>query len=271
MANKRVETRGGRKPGAVKSARTSTSNRAFYLLIGGVAVLGVAALTYQSTRGSEAVPSSPIDSSLPPVSSSGYTIGSPTAPIEVTEFGDFECPACGRFAELTEPDIRKNYVNTGKVRLRFIDYPLPMHRNTWQASRAAACADEQGKFWEFHDALYSTQDEWNGEATSNPEKFFKQLGERLGLDNAKFDACVDDKHTQAKIQAHYALAMQRQVNSTPTFIIGDSQIANAMSYDEFSKKLDAAIAAAPKAAPPSTVGGDTAKSGVTLPGAKKGP
>ena len=57
-----------------------------------------------------------------------------------------------------------------------------MHRNTWQASRAAACADEQGKFWEFHDALYSTQDQWNGEATGNPDKFMKQLGGKLGLD-----------------------------------------------------------------------------------------
>ena len=81
--------------------------------------------------------------------SAGYTIGNANAPVEVTEFGDFECPACGHFATLTEPDIRKRYVSTGKVLWRFVDFPLTMHRNTWHASRAAACADEQGKFWEY--------------------------------------------------------------------------------------------------------------------------
>ena len=81
-----------------------------------------------------------------------------------------------------------------------------MHHNTWHASRAAACADEQGKFWEFHDALYQTQDQWNGEATGNPDKFMKQFGEQLGLDAIKFNQCVDTKKTQAKVQAHYQLA-----------------------------------------------------------------
>jgi protein-disulfide isomerase len=263
MANKRVETGGGRKSGVVKaSKKSSTSNRAFYLIIGVVAVLGIGALTYQSTRAKDGLNASPIDTTLPPVNSSGYTIGNPSAPVQVTEFGDFECPACGRFSELTEPDVRKNYVNTGKVLWRFIDYPLPMHKNTWQASRAAACADEQGKFWEFHDALYSTQDQWNGEATGNPDKFMKELGERLGLDKSKFNSCVDDTKMQAKIQAHYQLATKRQVASTPTFIIGDRQVSAAVPYDDFAKILDSAIAKAPKAG--GTVGGDTAK-GVSIP------
>jgi protein-disulfide isomerase len=265
MANKRVETGGGRKSGVVK--KSSTSNRAFYLIIGAVAVLGIGALTYQTTRPDSNAVVSPIDTTLPSVKSSGYQIGNADAPLQVTEFGDFECPACGRFAELTEPDIRKNYVNTGKVLWRFIDFPLQMHRNTWQASRAAACADEQGKFWEFHDALYSTQDQWNGEATGNPDKFMKQLGGKLGLDGSKFNSCVDDKKTQAKIQAHYQLAMQRQVSQTPTFLIGDQQIAAAMPYDEFAKILDSALAKAAKA--PAVRGGDTAK-GITIPAPKKG-
>lgn len=271
MANKRVEGGGGRKSGVVKSSKkASSSNRAFYLLIAGIAVLGVAALTYQSTRPKTADVTSPIDTTLPSVKSSGYTVGNASAPIEVTEFGDYECPACGRFSELTEPDIRKNYVNTGKVLWRFIDFPLGMHKNTWQASRAAACADEQGKFWEFHDALYSTQDQWNGEATSNPDKYMKQLGGKLGLNADQFNTCVDTKKTQAKVQAHYQLAMQRAVSQTPTFVIGDKQLVGATNYDAFAKVLDSAIAAAPKGAKPAAIGGDTSKRAITLPGAKKG-
>jgi len=268
MAQKRVESGRGRKPGVVKTSKASTSNRAFYLIIAVVAVAGIAAITYQSTRTRQTASASPIDSTLPPVQSAGYVLGSPAAPIEVTEFGDFECPACGNFSTLTEPDIRKRYVTTGKVRWRFIDFPLSGHRNTWPASRAAACADEQGKFWEYHDALYQTQDQWNGEATSNPDKYLKGLGRQLGLNTTQFDACVDTKQTQAKIQAHYTLAMQRQVEQTPTFVVGDKQYPGALNFDQFAKVLDEALAKAPPVAPAAS--GDTAKK-VQLPATKKGP
>jgi protein-disulfide isomerase len=258
MAQKRVESGKGRKSGVVKASKSSSSNRAFYLIIGVIAVAGIGALTYVSTRPKDAIDASPIDSTLPPVQSSGYVIGSPTAPLEVTEFGDYECPACGRFSSLTEPDIRKNFVETGKIRWRFIDYPLPMHKNTWQAARAAACADEQGKFWQFHDLLYQNQDQWNGEATNNPDKFMKQFGKQVGADPAKFDECVDSKKYQAKVQAHYQLAMARQIQQTPTFIIGDQQAASAFSYDEMAKMINDALAKAPAAKPAPAVGGDTA-------------
>ncbi len=257
----------GRKPGVVKSSKQSTSNRAFYLLIAAIAVGGIAWLAYQSTRSNQVAQASPIDSTLPKVESQGYVLGSPTARLEVTEFGDFECPACGRFSALTEPDIRKKFVNTGLVRWRFVDFPLDVHKNTWQASRAAACADEQQHFWEFHDALYQTQDQWNGETTDNPDKYMKQLARQMGLDASKFDQCVDTKKYQAKIQAHYALAVARQVQQTPTFIIGSQQFAGALSYDEMSKDINAELAKAP-AAPPSV--GDTAKS-VRLPASPKKP
>jgi protein-disulfide isomerase len=271
MAQQRVESGKGRKSGVVKASKKSSSNRAFYLIIGAVAVVGIGSLTYISTRPKDNVNASPIDSTLPPVQSSGYVIGSPTAPLEVTEFGDYECPACGRFATITEPDIRKNYVETGKIRWRFIDFPLQMHKNTWQAARAAACADEQGKFWAFHDLLYQDQDQWNGEATDNPDKFMKQYGKQVGADPAKFDECVDSKKYQAKIQAHYNLAMQRQVNQTPTFVIGDQQVASALSYDEMAKLLNDALAnaKAPAAKGAPAVGGDTALHPASKP-TKKG-
>jgi protein-disulfide isomerase len=269
MAQKRVEPGRGRKPGVVTPAKASSSNRAFYILIVAVAIAGIAGLTYQSTRSKESPAATQIDSSLPPVNSSGYTIGNGSAPLEVTEFGDFECPACGNFATLTEPDIRKRYVSTGKVLWRFVDFPLSGHRNTWQASRAAACADEQGKFWEFHDALYQTQDQWNGEATGNPDKYMKQLGKQLGLSTNQFDQCVDSKKMQAKVQAHYALAVARKVSQTPTFVIGDKQVPGALSFDQFAKLLDVALANVQPVTP--VGGGDTAKKGVSLPATKKGP
>jgi len=266
MANKRVETGRGRKPGVVSaSKKSSTSNRAFYLIIAVIAIGGIAALTYASTRSNALASASPVDTTLPPVKSEGYVMGSPTAPVEVTEFGDFECPACGRFAVITEPDVRKTFIDSGKVRWRFIDYPLSMHRNTWQASRAAACADEQGKFWPFHDLLYQNQDRWNGEATSNPDKLMKEFARQLGLNTQQFDRCVDTKKYQAKIQAHLALGEKRKVNSTPTFVIGDQQAANALPYDQFKQLVDSALAKSARAVPATS--GDTAQT-TTVGGAK---
>src|SRR3954469_5097873 len=106
MANKRVAAQSGRKPGVVKRTKQSTPNRAFFLLAAAVGIVGIGALTYQSTRPKGLTAASPVDTVLPPFQSGGYVLGSPTAKLEVVEFGDFECPQCGRFATLTEPDVR---------------------------------------------------------------------------------------------------------------------------------------------------------------------
>lgn len=270
MANKKVETGKGRKPGVVKaSKKSSTTNRAFYVLIAAIAVVGIAALSYVSTRPQAGAVASRIDSTLPPVQSAGYVVGSPTARLEVVEFGDFECPQCGKFATLSEPDIRTRLVNTGMIRFRFIDYPLEMHANTWNASRAAACADEQGKFWEMHDAIFANQDRWDGTATNNPDKVLKGLAADIGLNKDQFNQCVDTKKMQAKIQAHYQLARARNLGGTPTFIVGDKQIAAFLSYDQFKQMVDDALAVAPATPAPAAIGGDTAKKSAPLTPAKK--
>ena len=269
MTNKRMDTGRGRKVGVVKSSKkASTTNRAFYFIVVAIAIIGITALTYASTRPQGDALASRIDTTLPAVQSEGYVVGSASALLEVTEFGDFECPQCGRFATLTEPDVRARLVNTGKIRYRYIDYPLPMHANTWNASRAAACADEQGKFWEMHDAIFANQDRWDGEATNNPDKVLKQVGDQIpGMKADQLNQCIDTKKTQAKIQAHYKLATARKLSGTPTFIFGDKEVAAFLSYDEFKKMTDDALAIAGKSAP--ILGGDTANKGVAV-SVKKG-
>ena len=227
----------------VRSAkgRTSKSSRIFYLALVVIAVAGITALTWMSTRPKDQA-LTPVDTTLPIVASNGYVSGSPSAPIEVIEFGDFECPQCARWASVTEPDVRSRLIQPGIVRFRYIDFPLSMHRNTFPASRAAACADEQGKFWEMHDLLYQTQDQWNGQATRNPDPIFKQLGGQLGVNQQQFDSCIDTKKTQAKVQAHQQIALQRQAGGTPTFIIAGQMITQALTYDEFKRLVDQALA-----------------------------
>jgi protein-disulfide isomerase len=245
----------------VKSSARQGSNRAFYLIIGLVAVAGIGALTYASSKKPETV--TQVDTTLPPVKSEGYVLGSETAPVEVIEFGDFECTVCATFATLTEPDMRKRLVNTGIVRMRYIDYPLPMHPNTWNASRAAACADEQGKFWDMHDALFQNQDRWSrAGGNTNPDKFFKELAKQIPIPNSdQFNTCVDSRKYQAKIQAHEKLGEQQKAGGTPTFVIGKQMYLKPLPYDEFKALVDSELKASGKPLP--AVGGDSAR-GVTL-------
>lgn len=267
MAQERVEAGRGRNAGVGKgSKRSSASNRTFYLIIALVAVAGISALTYQTTRPKGEATVTGFDTTLADVNSNGYVIGSPTAPVEVVEFADFECPGCGSFANLTEPDVRSRLVNAGVIRMRFIDYPLDMHRNTWNASRAAACADEQGKFWEMHDAIFANQDRWGGTATKNPDKVLKQLGAQIGLNKDQFDSCIDTRKTQAKVQAHYKLAVAAKAGGTPTFAFGDKQIWAVLSYDQFKQKVEEQVAKV-KAAPVSATIGPKGQAGS---GPKKG-
>ena len=177
----------------------------------------------------------------------GYTIGSPDAKVEIMEFADFECPACGTYFTITEPDVRKNLVATGIVRYTFYDFPLVnVHQNTVPASMSAACADDQGKFWEMHDALFNGQYEWNGQATGksgNPRNVISTYAQKLGLDMTKWNACMDASAHADRIKANYALGMVKQVGSTPTFVInGVNQPAGAANYDQLKAAVDAALA-----------------------------
>ena len=264
---KKVEPKGrgtGNRAPVVKAARRSGPGQGFWMAVAVVAVLGIGALSWVATRPKN-VSSSAIDPSLPAMKAQGYVTGNPAAPVEIIEFADFECPSCGQYAALTEPDVRTRLVNTGKVRVRYLDFPLDMHKNTWAASLAAACANDQGKFWEMHDQIFATQDKWNGEATSNPRKVLQGLAQGLGLDMAKYGSCMEAESHRAQIQANQQEGLRRGVNSTPSFVIGDKLYPGALPFDEINKLVTAELAKSPTSAAPR---GDTAKAAPLAPATK---
>jgi protein-disulfide isomerase len=246
MAKKGVDGGRGRRPGVVTNAKRGGPGRGFWVALAVVSLLGIGTLSWVASR--PKAQATRIDPSLPPPKAEGYLRGSPNAPVEVIEYGDFECPSCGQFATVTEPDVVARLVNTGQIRLRFIDFPLPMHKNTWDASLAAACANDQGKFWEMHDALFANQDRWNGEATSRPRGPIGDLAKSIGLDMNKYNACMDAETHRPQIQANRDQAERRQVPSTPTFVFGDKMVPGALPYDRFKQLVDSA----PKSAPTRT-------------------
>ncbi len=240
MAAKRVDSGRGRRSRVVSEQRRS--NRPFVIALGVIAIVGVLALAWSATRPKPGV--SEVDLRADPAQARGYLLGDSTAPLQILEFADFECPACANFATLTEPDVRKALIETGKASYRYFDYPLPMHKNTWQASNAAACADEQGKFWPMHDMLFANQDRWNGQATSNPKGALKGYAQSLGLDVPKWEQCYDADRYRSRIAANRAEAERRRIGSTPTFIIGNKLVPSAVSFDEFMKYANDALKSA---------------------------
>lgn len=241
-AAKQVDVRGG-------------SKMPFYLLLGAIGVVAVGLIGWQMTRATSSGVIV-IDPNTPLPEGKGYLMGSASAPVQILEFGDFECPACGSFATLTEPDMRKRLIETGQASFRFLDYPLNVHANSWDASFSAACANEQGKFWEMHDRLFATQDEWNTQATRRPKSVMSRLAQEIGLDMGQWDECFDSQKYKLDIAANQKEGDKYRVQSTPTFVVGDKVVLGALGFDQLKVYVDSALAMAPAVKP--FVSGDTA-------------
>jgi protein-disulfide isomerase len=224
----------------VKNARGGGNQRMFYIALAALAVAGIAFLSYSTMKPKEPT-SFVLDSAVTLVPNQGHVFGSDSARLEVVEFADFECPACGNFATLTEPDVRSRLVNTGLVRFRFIDFPLQMHPNSRPAHLAAWCAGEQNKFWEMHDALFATQDRWSGYATRRPNRVFSELAKSVGVNMDQYESCVAANKYAGQIQANVDEGIKQQVNGTPTFFAGRTKFG-PVSYDEFKKYVDQELA-----------------------------
>lgn len=237
-----------RKP--VRESRNASSRpKPFYWLLGIIAIVGVAALAYVATRPKDAVrdvASGPDTTNAG--AAQGYVLGNPDAPVKILEYADFECPACAGFATITEPDVRTRIIQTGLASMTFYDFPLTMHQNTMPASHAAACADEQGKFWPMHDRIFQEQPEWNAQATDSPKAFFQRYAREVGVDVARWEACYDSRKYARRINANLADGLRRGVNSTPSFVIGNKLYSGSLSYDELKKIVDSVARSAPRPA-----------------------
>jgi protein-disulfide isomerase len=204
-----------------------------------IALVGVAAIGYVATK-PNAAPTDVknIADTTNAGAAQGYLMGKVDAPVKIQEYADFECPGCAGFATVTEPDVRARIIEPGLASITYYDFPLTQHRNTLAASNAAACADEQGKFWPMHDRLFQAQDEWNGEATDSPKPFFKRYATEVGVDVAKWESCFDARKYQKRISANLADGLRRGVGSTPSFIIGNKLYRGMGGYDEMKAIVD---------------------------------
>ena len=167
------------------------------------------------------------------------TRGPADAPVTIVEFSDFQCPYCSR-ATATLKKLETAY--PGKIRLVYRDFPLvQIHPNAARAAEAAACANEQGKFWPMHDVMFEHQDKL-GEAD------LKQSAASLGLDAAKFDQCLESGRYTGQWKKDTAEGEQYGVSSTPAFFINGRLVVGAQPFESFARIVDEELARAGRAA-----------------------
>jgi protein-disulfide isomerase len=176
--------------------------------------------------------------------------GSASAKLTMVEVSDYHCPFCRRHTLQTQPQIDADYINTGKIRYVFIDYPIDqLHPNAFKAHEAANCAGDQGKYWEMHNKLFANPPPRDA-GQLMPELLSQ--AQTIGIDSGKFRTCLDGGRYATPVRDSVARMQQLGIDSTPTFLIGVTPapgqplkilkaIKGAMPYSEFKSALDSLL------------------------------
>jgi protein-disulfide isomerase len=209
----------------------------FYAILAGVAVLGLGALGLLLTR--PKVSSIPVNVTIQPSDTAGfrgYTRGPASAPVEITEYADYQCPFCQTFATLQMPTIEERLIKTGRLRWRYRDFPLQQHPFARLAAHSAACADEQGKYWDQHERIYQGQQEWAASGSAAP--IFRKYAQAAGLDLGRYDSCMESGKYAGRIQADYNSGTELGVSSTPTLLVNGRLHRGRFDSDAITKLVD---------------------------------
>ncbi len=248
--------RKGSKAAAAKTQAAGPNLKGFYLLLALVAVAGLAWIGYNVMYRESSVVAAPVpltgmeDSQALFKKAQGVVGGSPEATARVLIFSDFTCPACRIFNSQVEPQLRAEYLDRNLVQFVYYDYPIdlsggdPQHRYGFVAARAARCAGEQGKYWQYHDVLFSRQNDWSF-AKSVPVAQFVAYAKLVAIDPAKFESCLRSDQFADVVSANRLLGEKLGVHSTPTIFVGQRAMQNFADYSELKTLLQQELGVAP--------------------------
>ncbi|AFS80549.1 DSBA oxidoreductase [Candidatus Nitrosopumilus koreensis AR1] len=167
-------------------------------------------------------------------------LGDPSAPVTIVEFGDYQCHQCYNWFHNTKPAITRDYIDTGKANLIFVDMAF-LGRDSGPAAQATYCAEDQGMYWEYHDTLYNSQEDKIDNGWANTERL-KAFAFSMGLDMDLFESCLDSGKYSKRVQYNTQQARDHGVRGTPGFFIvgpdGQQQIAGAQPFSVFKQILD---------------------------------
>jgi protein-disulfide isomerase len=230
MPSKRrnVKRRSRRQP-ARKHSGLST-----YALIAGVVVVALIAVAVivMLDQGADS-PQAPAD-----VVALEKSYGAEDAPVVVVEYADFQCPYCQQFAVGAEQQLKEDYADQGQVRFVFRHFAFIGDESTW-AAEASECANEQDRFWDYHDKLFEEQAGENQGAFSRDN--LKRFAAELGLDSEQFSECLDSGKYKSQVRDEYREAQGRRINSTPSILVNGQLVQNGSNYQVLQAAVEAAL------------------------------
>ena len=165
-------------------------------------------------------------------------LGAENAPVTIIEYGDFQCPFCGRFHQTISPTLREQYIKTGKVKFIWRDFAFLGQEST-DAARAAHCAGEQEKFWDYHDYLFGHQNGENRGAFSIPN--LKQFARAIGISQTEFDQCLDSQKYADTVASDTKIGREVGVNGTPTTFVNGERIVGLVSFATIEESILSAL------------------------------
>ena len=172
-------------------------------------------------------------------------LGSESAPITIVEFGDYQCEACYAWFHHTRDTLIDNYIETGKAKLVFVDLPF-LGRDSITAAQASYCAEDQGKYWEYHTILYTFQEiEGYDSGWANRDRL-NSFAFSLDMSMDEFNDCMDSSKYKIRVKANYDEAVKNGAQSTPTFILisqdGKTEMfAGAQPYSVFAATIESML------------------------------
>ncbi|MFC1768657.1 DsbA family protein [Nanoarchaeota archaeon] len=161
--------------------------------------------------------------------------GDKDAPVTIVEWSDFECSFCARFYSQTLSKIQEEYIDTGKVKFVYRDFPLSFHPNAQKAAEAAECAGEQGNYYEMHDLLFE-------KGVKGGVDSYKQFASDIGLDTDEFNDCLDSGKMASEVKADMDAGAAAGVRGTPGFVINGQAVSGAQPFENFKQIIDAELA-----------------------------
>jgi protein-disulfide isomerase len=231
-----------------KQQAQASSLKPFYVILGIVAVIGVGAIFYAMRGGADAAVTQPLelsgieDAQALIARARGVAAGPAEAPVQVLVFSDYMCPYCAQFALGVGQRLKSDYVQPGQVQFVYYDFPLGRgHVHSFIAARAARCAEDQGRFWEYHDLLFARQNDWMYERNT-PFRLFDEYARQVGLNESTFRSCVNSDQHADLVTANRRLGEQLGVSATPWVFVNGRRMDQALDWGAMRRLIDEHLA-----------------------------
>lgn len=193
-----------------------------------------------AANGQEALPTEPLPPQIVDVENGHLPIlGNKDAKVTIVEFSDLQCPFCKRYLDETHEQLKEKYIDTGKVKFAFRHYPLTsIHPNAQISAEASECANEQGKFWEYHDKVFAEQDTWSPLTLTDATNSLVSYAGELGMNTDQFKSCVESEKFKDKVNEDLEAGNKVQVDGTPAFFVNGYRLVGAQPFSEFERVIE---------------------------------